>query len=415
MRTLLSLLIAAAVLLPGAASLGATPSAPLGSIRALPTPAAPGSGEPCLAVSPEGAVFMSWFEKLEKGHALKVARLEGSRWSKPSTVAAGDSFFVNWADFPSLVVVGKSHLAIAWPWKHGGGTYAYDVRIAQSKDGGRTWGAPTIPHRDDTPTEHGFISLVPARGGVRAIWLDGRKYMEKATAAKPNAKGGHDEEHGGEMTLRSAWLGPDGTLAEEAELDGRACDCCQTGAAVTANGVLVAYRDRDDQEIRDISAVRLENGVWTEPAPVAVDGWKSPGCPVNGPAVDAIGQKVVAAWFALVGDVARVQASFSNDGGRTFGVPVPIPSADPLGRTDVLMLEDGSALVMWLDADGTQARIQAARVTGREAGETMTVARTSAARASGFPRMVKSGKRVIFAWTEAGTRRQVRVAAADLR
>ena len=375
----------------------------------LPTPAGPGSGEPCLAVGEDGTVYMSWFEKLPKGHALKVARLDGSRWSKPMTVAAGDSFFVNWADFPQLAVLGPKHLALAWPWKSGADTYAYDVRIAQSKDGGRSWGRGTIPHRDNTPNEHGFVSLIPARGGVRAVWLDGRKFPPK----KPGA-GDHDEP-GGEMTLRSAWIGPDGRLEEEAELDGRVCDCCQTGAASTGEGMVVVYRDRSDKEVRDISVVRHRDGAWTEGVPVAVDNWTITGCPVNGPVVRAREERVVVAWFTMVGDEARVRAAFSDHGGNGFIAPVDLPTTEALGRVDAVLLADGSALVCWMEAVGKEADIRIARVsTTAVIGEPVTVARTSAARASGFPRIVQSGRRVIVAWTETGARNQVRVAAATL-
>ena len=380
---------------------------------ALVSPAAPGSGEPRLAVGPDGAVYLSWFEKLAKGHALKLARLEGVRWSKPVTVASGDSFFVNWADFPSLVVVGGKRLAIAWPWKRGGSPYAYDVRVAQSPDGGRSWGRFTVPHRDGTPTEHGFISLVPAGQAVRAVWLDGRKFP----VPKPGESAhGHDDEPQGEMTLRSARVGSDGALSEEAELDARVCDCCQTGATVSEGGVLVAYRDRGDKEVRDISIVRLETGVWSAPMRVSADDWEIPACPVNGPAVDARGPRVAVAWFTAGGGRARVRVAFSSDGGRSFGAPIDLPVGDPLGRVDLVQLDDGAALVSWMDAIGKEAEVRVARVTpAGEVGEMVIVARTSAARASGFPRMVHSGRRVIVAWTEVGSRSQVKLAAASLR
>ncbi len=273
-----------------------------------------------------------------------------------------------------------------------------------------------MPHRDGTATEHGFVSLVPMNDGVQILWLDGRKYAEKKHLTKKLAgKDAHGDEHDGEMALRSAWIGFDGTLAAEAEIDGRACDCCQTGAVAVPGGVLVAYRDRSAKEIRDISIARIEGGRWTLPAFLHRDNWKVPGCPVNGPAVDAMGPRVAVAWFAMAGDTACVQVAFSADGGRSFGRPARVEAADPLGRCDVTLLEDGSALVLWLEALGQDALLKVQRVSAQgPMGAPMTVARTSAARASGFPRMVRSGARMIFAWTETGTAAQVRVAVARL-
>ena len=37
----------------------------------------------------------------------------------------------------------------------------------------------------------------------------------------------------------------------------------QSSAVVTDEGVLTAFRDRDENEIRDIYTSRLENGAWT--------------------------------------------------------------------------------------------------------------------------------------------------------
>ena len=46
-----------------------------------------------------------------------------------------------------------------WLEKSGSGTYAYDVRMATSKDGGRTWSKPFLLNRDGRKTEHGFVTL----------------------------------------------------------------------------------------------------------------------------------------------------------------------------------------------------------------------------------------------------------------
>ena len=36
------------------------------------------------------------------------------------------------------------------------------------------------------------------------------------------------------------------------EIDARVCDCCQTDAAMTSEGAVLIYRDRSDDEIRDL-------------------------------------------------------------------------------------------------------------------------------------------------------------------
>jgi hypothetical protein len=386
----------------------ARPEGPIADLQTLPTPALPGSAEPCLAVASDGGVFMSWIEKQDSTrHALRVSRFVRGTWSEARTVAEGDSFFVNWADFPALAALGGDKLVVAWPWKSGGETYAYHVRMSGSNDGGRTWTPPIVPHRDHTQTEHGFVSLVPAKeGGVRAFWLDGRKFADRKIA-DASGEGGLDAE----MTLRTAWVGMDGVLQDEVEVDDRVCDCCQTGAVGHGSRAIVAYRDRSTDEVRDISVAWLAGGRWSEPAPVHHDGWRTPGCPVNGPALDAAGERVAVAWYTQVADSARVLVAFSTNGGRHFDEPVRVDQGNPLGRTDLVLLDDG-ALVSWLEVQGKEALVQVRRVDSRGGAlsEPFTVARTSAARGSGFPRMVRSGRQVLFAWTQPGDPSRVRVA-----
>jgi len=63
---------------------------------------------------------------------------------------------------------------------------------------------------------------------VGAVWLDGR-----------NLEGVKDEdEHtalAASMTLRYAAIDADGKLSDEAQLDERVCECCQTSATLQAN------------------------------------------------------------------------------------------------------------------------------------------------------------------------------------
>jgi hypothetical protein len=370
-----------------------------------PAPFDPGSGEPCLAVSPSGAVWLSAFEPHGKeGAALMVARLDGERWSKPSVIAENLDFFVNWADFPRLLAPADGELIAHMPVRSGEEPYAYDVRLTRSRDGGATWGTPVTPHRDGTATEHGFVSLLPATGGVRVVWLDGR-----------NAAGqkGHAEEGGVDMTVRTAVVEPAGAMREEAVLDGRVCDCCQTAAVAVPGGALVAYRDRSPDEVRDISLVRLENGSWSEPYALHRDGWKIAACPVNGPALASRGERVAAAWYTQAGDRAQVKVSFSEDGGKSFGTPIRADWGDPLGRVGIVLLEDGTALLAWMEQREKQAEFLVRRVRADgSTGLPMTIARTAATRGSGFPQLVVSGNRAILAWTESETGKPTRVRTA---
>ena len=364
-----------------------------------------GSGEPNLFAAPDGRTFLTWLEPAGADrYALRLAARDARVWSNPTTVVERAEFFVNWADFPSLVELHKGNLLVHWPEKTSPETYAYHVMLALSADGGATWSEPITPHRDASPTEHGFVSMVPWEGGAALVWLDGREMKSEAEAAA------QDDLDRGDMSIRFTTVGPDGDLGPEVLLDPRTCECCQTSLARVGSGLLAAYRDRSEAEIRNIAVVRYDDGRWSEPAHVADDNWYYPGCPVNGPQLSAIGDAVVVAWFTAPEQKPAVYAAFSSDGGRSFGGPIRIDEGDPLGRVDVEILDDGRAVVSWLERSEAAAEVRV-RLVGQDGrmGRTVVVAETSEARASGFPRIVLLEDELLVAWTVVGDSGGVRV------
>lgn len=360
-------------------------------------------GEPNLQVTSSGKALLSWVEYLnDTTDALVFSRLEDGRWGPPKTIATGSNWFVNWADFPSLTAYAddEKSLAAHWLQMSAKGTYDYDVRVAQSADGGKTWGESFILHKDSVPAEHGFVSMMPLPDGrIFASWLDGR--FTKTDKAESH-ENGHEHGHGGPMTLRCAVFDKTGQLTEEAELDNRVCDCCQTAAAFTSNGPIVAYRDRSEEEYRDIYYVRwLDKGMWSPPAPVFKDKWHTTSCPVNGPAIAAMDKTVAIAWFTAANEKPEVKIAFSKDAGDTFDTPIHLDNGKPEGRVDVILLSKDKAMVVWLENVEGDAEIRAIEVPSEgKLGEPILIAKTDASRQSGFPRIERVGDKVLFAWTE---------------
>ena len=403
-------LLAAVVLPTDRETLAAVP--PAVSIDSISSPARPGSSTPNLAVGADGRVYMSWIEPADSGHALRFAVLDGKQWSPAQTIRAGRDFWVNWADFPSIKVLDGGRLAAHWLQRNGPGTYAYGVRISQSRDGGRTWSTPVMPHRDSSQNEHGFVAMWPERGQLGAVWLDGRKF--KTAGHGTPSSGGHDATN--EMMLMSTTIDANGKLGPEVPLDQRTCDCCQNTAAMTSDGPIIAYRNRSPEEIRDIYVTRRVGGKWTAGVPVHGDNWKIAACPVNGPSVAASGRRVALAWFTAANDSARVKVAFSDDAGAKFGAPIRVDGGVPAGRVDVALAQDGSALVTWIERVGGDTAAVRVRRVARDGtgGAPITVATSSASRASGFPRMAITRSDVVFAWTVPGRPSAVRVARAPI-
>ncbi|MES2331086.1 MAG: sialidase family protein [Bacteroidota bacterium] len=348
------------------------------------------SGEPFLFTDSAGVNFLSWVEKSKEKSTFLFSRLKGDEWSKPIVISSGDNWFVNWADYPMLASDGSGGMVAHFLERSEKGKYTYDVKLITSADGGKTWNTPQILNEDGKKAEHGFVSIVPYGSNFFVAWLDGRN-------AAMEGEGGHSEGHHGQMTLRAAIIDKSGKKSAEWELDNRVCDCCQTTAAITANGPVVIYRDRSESEVRDISIVRFVNGQWTEPKTIFTDNWTIAGCPVNGPRVDARGNNMAVARFTSPDKKGQVSVVFSKDGGISFGTPIRVDEGQTIGRVDIILLDDKTAMVSWMEGDA----IKAAKIHADGTKEpSITIASSSQSRSSGFPQMTKSGNSVLFAWTD---------------
>ena len=384
-------------------------------------------GEPNLFVAENEDVYLSWIEYIGGSRVeLRFAKLNGNSWSKPVTVASGDNWFVNWADFPSLIAYhdGGQTLAAHWLQKRSEGTYDYDIHITQSRDQGLTWAPSFLPHRDGVSAEHGFVSLLPVSSDlIFATWLDGRNSKSTVSEEDSDRPGfgdsfeSHDHgsgEHGhggGPMSLRSAMFDKNGILYDEMELDDRVCDCCQTSAAMTDEGLVVVYRDRSDDEVRDISIVRQVDGKWLPSESIYDDGWKISGCPVNGPVVKSRKNLVAVAWFTMANDEPMVKVAFSKDAGKSFREPIRVDIGNPLGRVDLSFISDSEIGISWLEQNDENANIVFVKVAKNgQVGHSFNATGSSASRQSGFPQMVVVDDRVIMAWTNTDSTMHVKAA-----
>ncbi len=359
-------------------------------VKQLSSPAKDSSAEPSLFTDSKGMVYLSWIEKKGQENYFKFSRFENDKWSDPVLISSGNNWFVNWADYPVLAADGANNLMAHFLAKSGESKFAYDVKVLTSDNSGRSWSAEKILHDDGKQAEHGFVSMIPYNDNFFISWLDGRN------TGMEEGKGGHEGHHG-QMSLRGTIIDKQGNKKEEWELDNRVCDCCQTSAIVTDNGPVVIYRNRSEDEIRDMAIVRYVKGAWTEPQIIFPDEWKITGCPVNGPRADAIGNNLAIAWFSMPDKNGQVKIIFSEDGGATFKKPIRIDEGKAIGRVDIVMLDQKTAMVSWME--GTL--IKAVKVTADGIKEkSILVATSSESRSSGFPQMTRSGNKLFFSWTD---------------
>jgi hypothetical protein len=359
----------------------------------LETPVGLNAREPVLSALPNGGIAMVWTEADGENFALKIATLIEETWTEPVTVLSSNALFMNWADFPAIAAFDDDTFIISWLRQNADLPYAYDINLALSDDGGQSWGDAIIPHTDRSARQHGFMTLLPTGpDAITAVWLDARSYDSHT----------EDDSFGNAMQLRSTTIGRDSSLDLDVALDLRTCTCCQTSAAMAGNGdVLVAYRDRSVDEIRDIYVVRRRGKVWSDPVPVHGDGWEVSGCPINGPSIDADANNAIVGWYTEANNIPSVKVAFSQDNGQTFGTAFRVDSGEGVGRVAVVMLPNVEALITWVEwrNEGEALMLCRARADdGCAARQTITI--NTAPGSINFPQIAHSDGVIYLAWKQ---------------
>lgn len=357
-------------------------------LEALVSPAPAGARFPSLVPTAD-AVLLTWLRSTETGAALEFATLQNDgSFSAPATVVDHPDLLVNWADGGSIAA-GDDHWVAYWLQRVSGGYHAF---VARSEDEGDTWTTPVRLHDDDSASEHGFVVALPQSDGTTPIaWLDGRAWA--------------DDEVPDETALMVRTMDASGALGPESVIDARGCDCCPTDGVATGDRTLVAYRDRTEDEIRDIAVVAYRDGVWGDPVIPVADGWEINGCPVNGPSIVANASGALLTWLTAADSSSRVQAVRLAPDGSAAAAPVLIAGTDDvIGRVDSLLREDGSALVTWVERDGGANRLWARWMYPNDTLDAaFDVAPLPPGSGTGSPQILEASIGIVVAWTEPTT------------
>ena len=359
----------------------------------IPTNSGPYSGESRL-FSDGKDLYLSWISSKNDLFSLKYSKFTGNKWSEPILIIEDTDWFVNWADFPEIRINQNdpSNWLGYYLKKSNSETFSYDIVFIQSFDGGKNWSEGKKLHQDSTFSEHGFVSLFDSGNDFGAVWLDGR--FSKNEDQSYNA-----------MSLRAGKINQEGQVTEDLLLDAKTCDCCQTSAINTGSDVLVLYRDRTEEEIRDINIIRYHEGKWGSPEKFSHDNWKIDGCPVNGPAITAHGDLLAASWFTSAGDTSKVKLKISKNGGKEFSKEIRIDNGNPIGRIDALITPKREIIVSFIEVLPTGSGALTVKIFNEEGiqlGDNIA-ASVSISRDTGFPQMILFKNQLFISWTSVET------------
>jgi hypothetical protein len=361
---------------------------PSGQVTELRNPALPGSVAPSISETPDGKIVLSWLEPSTSGLAFRFSVWDGTKWTAPKTIVGRQDLDVYAEAPPTVVRLGNGTLLCLWGQKikTGGKWDGSHMFSSVSADSGDAWSTAVRVHSDTSPSEHSFTSAIPVEGGkAEVIWLDARDYETKHR-----------------YRLMSAVIDSKGQVSNEKTIDEDTCTCCPTALVRTMAGAVAAYRGHNSEEIRDIKVARLLDGNWQTPHSVHDDLWKINGCPVNGPALASSGNRVGIVWFTGNNDKPEVKFALSNDQGATFQAPITLDSSNaenrPVGHVAVSLLEDGSAVAIWLrhQTSGTDMVGERISPSGQRSG-TFTIA-SGTETGLGYPRAQRLGNQLIISW-----------------
>jgi len=348
-----------------------------------------------------GKLLAWWTEKdPENGDAvvaMSISEDESKTFSKPVQIpetrgvsaAHGESL-------PALVQKPDRSLVMVFSSKNEEAEFRFagSVKYIQSFDGGDSWSKPEIVHVSDTNIEnsHSFVAAtLLADGEIGTVWLDGRHKLDHSVMyfAKTNGREGFTEDY---------------------RIGGPTCQCCKNSMLTDESGTLhITYRGLTDGT-RDIMHFKSnDNGqTFTKPVKVSDDGWKIDACPHNGPAMTkAENGDLHFIWYSLAGGEGLFYA-LSVDNGESFSPRVQI-SDNPVAKHPHLVVNGDKAVAVWdeLKGNGKDARKRAVLSVINEHGLEKTIPLSAENQDGWAPNVMKlqSGE-LLAMWVESTGRGQ---------
>ncbi|HTJ77406.1 MAG TPA: hypothetical protein VL357_00255 [Rariglobus sp.] len=303
----------------------------------IPSPAASGAFAPRLANALDGTVYLSWLEPAANHHiAFRFSRFDAAThaWSPARTIGEAFANDVPRDQTPKLALIEATHIAALWQ------PSAALATFSTSADGGANWSKPTVLNRPRHLATYATLQFLPD-GQLLAAWIEpgssGNALLALSTAS--NA----------ETVIVDPSVSP---------------GCAPSIAAFPDSSALLAYRGLTSNGVRDILTARFHDGQWEQPSPLIHDNWQPAAPPHDGPSLAVRGVHVSGAWFTSAVD-ARVNVSTSDNAGAQWLVANRIDDVAPLGHPDLVLFDDGSQVVSWVEATQNSQVILLRRISAR--------------------------------------------------
>ena len=370
----------------------------------LTNPATNGSRFPNFHQDQSGANYLSWVANVEENiYMFRYSKYTDEGWHEPETIHIGSDYYVHWADLISVVGIEGQPIASHRYVRPENSDVAYQAELLFRNADTRRWDDPVVLSSDQTPSMHGFVSLEPlSEDAVLAVWLEGGSVEGNGGMHSESAASGES------ASLRSAVISADGEQSRNQVIDDAVFGCSQNDLVATQYGNAVVYRGEGDSGDVRIAHYDADSAEWSTPEVVhnTADNTNlqlAAECPAEGPRADSNGSLTAVVWYSEADENRSVYLARSVNRESGFQQPIRIAESEhqPVGRTDVVVTDNGDAYVSWMRQTGDQADIMLTHVDAEgSVQETRNIGTTTASTSSGIPRMGITEEAIIVAWTQ---------------
>ena len=337
---------------------------------------------------PDGKLWVTW----NAGGRISVASSTdlGKTFSDPVTLPKTELPLDEGPDARPKIAVGQGGRVIV-TYASRDEKYNGHAFIARSSDGGKTFSAPQ-PITSNSPSQRFETAALDPDGRAFVAWIDKRNAASAKKSGKPYAG----------AALAFAWDDkPGGTLQPATIAKDNTCECCRIALAFAGSGrPAILFRNIFDGGIRDHAVITFED----DKTPGSVyrlsdDDAKIDACPHHGPSL-AIGRDGVyhATWFAIGRKLKGLYYARSEDGGKTFSMPMRLGSPNTQTSRPYVLAAHGLVYLAYKSFDGSMTTVDL--MTSRDQGKTWSAPRSIAMThdASDHPLLIASPAGAYLSW-----------------
>ncbi len=298
---------------------------------------------------------------------------------------------------PSMMFGPGDKLFTVWEQPEGDGA---NIMFASSLDFGSTFEKPVRVSDQATPTYSGYPTFAVSPNKTLCVaWLDFRDQTPDSNTAS---------------IYLSCSIDEGATFSKNIKVADGVCPCCRPTIVYGPQGqLMILWRRVFPGSIQDMvgSVSRDQGHSFDAPVRVAEDNWRLEGCPDSGSAAIRVGKRVYVAWQTeATRATSGVRLAWSDDGGKTFSLPIMASEKTFDANRPAFALEDDGNLLLTFQARDPERRggwtpprpyVVEIDVHGDLSAPTLIADGTMPVE---YPTAASgSAGRIFFGWTEATT------------